>query len=448
MKFRFLSILLTISLIETVTIVPCFDKAETYAGAHVINIEMLKQNSHLKKVDVTYINGESSTFMFQLESPQSNFVEFTKEENIINSAYQKSLLKLFPGQGIPVQTADVLDFSAVHLSSLEKYGRHIVHAPNRKERRISDILDLINASKAVNDHWEVKDLSSTGSIEKCLRCAHTLVAIPYFAKERWRSGESMLESRPSYLNATVYGLQRLGFKNIVVATINREDYDFVHKESGLKLLKTMLLSPPKAGKGSKKGSKMVPIYMLQELSKRLTKQEAWLQGMKALFYIEADTMLAGRGLDPLLAAVDRYPWLVLQPHRIMTFLPGHLAAIRPGRDNRGVELLGLLEGRRSSCCADLLNGTTRKHWRTVRKHPRHLFHILSLSPRSCLISYCSWFTPKRTYNTFSLCQLYWLRVTIRLVGAGSAHANCKAFENARDRSFPCSETEPRHMMFS
>ena len=45
--------------------------------------------------------------------------------------------------GFPIHTADVLDFSGIHLSSLERYANHVPANDDRKPRRIREIKSLV-----------------------------------------------------------------------------------------------------------------------------------------------------------------------------------------------------------------------------------------------------------------------------------------------------------------
>lgn len=278
-----------------------------------------------------------------------------------------------------MQSADLFDFAAVHLSSLEKYASHVPNNNNRKLRRIQEILTLVGP---VQNHFTLRNISRELSLSK-----KTLVVIPYFAQVKWRTGESFLESRPLYLNSTYWSL-RAQFENIVVGVQNQKDYDFITRDSGLRFYDVILMTI------NASGYTRLPVALIQHVQKcLLRKSHCPYSSFTYFFYSEADMVYNFRSFEKLVnytfQAVSKkqhsiktgkykklrsreLPPLILVPHRVMTYLPGHLNIVKKKQSYGKMDMLHSqspiesytevspqLSNQPYSCCMDLFNCTTR-----------------------------------------------------------------------------------------
>lgn len=176
------------------------------------------------------------------------------------------------------QNTKVLDFSAIHLSSFERYTDHLPRE-NKRQHKIDSVQKLLEPSVA-----KLIELSKKGLENRKFKQSfgeETLVMIPYFAQVQWRQAESILQNRPLYLNATYYSLiTHFPGKSIMVAVQNDIDYDFI-MTCGL-LLKAVV----KVTVGTS-GHTKLPVAMLQEVISRIEKKDVLMKDVKYVFYCEA-----------------------------------------------------------------------------------------------------------------------------------------------------------------
>ena len=296
-----------------------------------------------------------------------------------------------PGGGVPVHTSDVLDFAGIHLSSFERYYNHLnKKSINKRERKIQEIQVLLSPSIR-----KLQDMHVHGIEDKAFKNSYgqdTLVVIPYFAQKQWRTAESILQNRPLYLNATYFSLVS-HFSKFAIAVQNEEDKKFAEEESGLLLHAVLHL------KINARGYTKLPVAALQEVTRLALTGNKIMQNIKYIFYCEADMMYTMRSMNTLMHSLNHESF-VLFPHRLMTYLPGHLnhidkkielSNIKGGNESdldpyfsletsafmsfinksqqgeEATEKEGGMQGQKRegskySCCSDLLNCTTRSHW--------------------------------------------------------------------------------------
>ena len=285
-----------------------------------------------------------------------------------------------PGVGVPVHTSDVLDFAGIHLSSFERYYHHLMKDKDKRSRKIEQIQALLKPSVE-----RLQLLHASGMADMPFKNTYgeeTLVVIPYFAQKQWRTAESILQNRPLYLNATYYSLIS-HFSKFVVAVQNREDKNFIEKESGLLLHAILQL------KINAKGFTKLPVAALHEVTKLTMTGSKIMRNIKYVFYCEADMMYTMRRMSTLMRSMQNNEF-VLFPHRLMTYLPGHLDYMKKGIETNVIETndsdldpyflmengtfisiddkiqkMRSRKGSKYSCCSDLLNCTTRSHWQEL-----------------------------------------------------------------------------------
>ena len=278
------------------------------------------------------------------------------------------------GGGIPFHSADVLDFAGVHLSSFERYYSHL-RMPDKRRYKVEQIQNLLRP--AVEKLMKLSMYSPESTDFKRSFGERTLVVIPYFAQKQWRTAESILQNRPLYLNATYYSLLRY-FPHFVVAVQNDKDRDFV-ENSGLKFRGIRQLTI------NTKGFTKLPVAALQDVTNLIRINHEIIRGIRYIFYCEADMMytIKEHAMIKMMQSFSVNKNVVLFPHRLMTYLPGHLNEIRKSYSyiediNHHFNVAGSKRANESkignknireevsqSCCSDLLNCSTRSHWRDI-----------------------------------------------------------------------------------
>ena len=322
----------------------------------------------------TLVNGEFSSF---------GMIDWRKRAIYSGVKIGKRRRGDTPGGGIPVHTSDVLDFAGIHLSSFERYYHHLMKERDKRSKKIEEIQKLLAPSVEklrIMHEYGVEDEGFKSSYGK-----ETLVVIPYFAQKQWRTAESILQNRPLYLNATYFSLIS-HFSKIAIAVQNEEDKRFAEKECGLSLHAILHL------KINARGFTKLPVAALQEVARLAVAGDKLMEDINYVFYCEADMMYTMRKMSTLMRSLN-YEDFVLFPHRLMTYLPGHLkhinknfkassveendddldpyfsmdistftSSVKQSRDEANPQRQSVIRENKYSCCSDLLNCTTRSHW--------------------------------------------------------------------------------------
>jgi hypothetical protein len=336
---------------------------EIYSGSWLAAADLFVHNDRLLAQNLSYANGEMSTFLM---------IDWRKREKFSNIPVNKPIEKNeILGGGIPVHTSDVMDFAAMHLSSFERYSSHI-KGSNKDDQLVQQVLSLL--SPAINKLKETLIFGVDRSDFKRRIGAQTLVLIPYFAQVQWRTAESKLSNRPLYLNATYYSLKS-HFSRFIIAVQNDKDYNFV-ANSGLQVDNILRVE---VGDG---GHTKLPVAMLQHVIRGLRQGDEAYSNVKYVFYVEADMMFTLRFMSKVFNVFQYEKDLVVFPHRLMPYLPGYLESVK--KQPIGLELDPYFSGstverdkiiKKSptkripssySCCSDLLNCTTRSHWVSLK----------------------------------------------------------------------------------
>ena len=210
---------------------PCYNNGEVYASAWIARSDMVLGNQKIENANLSWVSGEISTmFMISFEV-QKNWreKESGSKKKDLNKQIQQGKAFLSDNGGLPIHSADVLDFAGVHLSSLERYANHVPSNDDRKPRRIREIQalvkpavtliskDAIEQQIAIKDGRTLKSLSAAGAVDLPFLKEigeKTLVIIPYFAQVNKK------EKIPSFLlymytRTFKYNPVRSGFKSFV-----------------------------------------------------------------------------------------------------------------------------------------------------------------------------------------------------------------------------------------
>jgi hypothetical protein len=365
-----LCVLLSELVVKGSLVVPCVDRNEAYAGAWVASVDLLVQNHFFNDSNsMPVVSGEMASY-FLLSNAMQETWDGIIHDGRSGAGFNK-LKTASQAGGLAVQSADVLDFCAIHLSSVEQSGTH--HGPagasmdDRKAKRTNELHALLKpAIKSLRD--ETTTSSSTKDATHQVR-SDTLVVIPYFAQKKWRMGESQLEHRPVYLQATYQSLvHHFGSSNIVVGVQNRADFEFVRSLglSGTMPLKDVLKLHQTSAhmKNHQRSHTRLPVALIAEVVGLIKNKSDHYKAYKYVFYSEADMVFNIQpGLSKLMALVDTAPSMVLFPHRLMSYLPSYLAHHNKAAPAPEDELAGARgASSRHRCCSDLLNCTTKSHW--------------------------------------------------------------------------------------
>ena len=261
----------------------CYDEGEAYSAAYLV------KTAYLLTKDLSVKFGEINTEL-------ATFIMI--ETDTYNKFDQKR------GKGKMFMSADVFDFSVIHLSAYERSMREVslndVDGPF--VRRLRDVGDLLmdrykrRQNVTSNDHR-----------------SRTLVVMPWFGSAHSEdAGHSTIDKRLTYLKASFYSIAAV-FPAVVIGVANEADRSRVLEEL-LPALDVLVI--PRAQEYPRE----LPLLIVKEVQRRLSeRQNGWNERFQYLFFTESDQLLMIRDAYKLFEQLESHPLDVIMPHRLIPY---------------------------------------------------------------------------------------------------------------------------------
>mmetsp|Transcript_26637 Transcript_26637/g.45030 ORF Transcript_26637/g.45030 Transcript_26637/m.45030 type:complete len:354 (-) Transcript_26637:523-1584(-) len=237
-----------------------------------------------------------------------------------------------PGWGMsPVQTIDLLDFSVLHLSTLERGQGHCIQPGIIRSQRFRE-KSLLNADAArmlqnlrhnfFNDREKkvtairkrALDLASGTSasalhhLEKAF--SRTLVVMPFLVTTSGESGTTVANKKIYFKLCfdSVYPV----FKNILGAVINKQDQKIL--KSARPFRDVMLFK-------ERNNDCELPLLALLAVKRMLKTDAQFAASFDYIYFTEGDQVLVGRQYPQIFSFLSNNPYAVLTPHRLVITPP-------------------------------------------------------------------------------------------------------------------------------
>jgi hypothetical protein len=281
--------------------------------------------------NLTWVNCEMASFIHMKESNN-----FYKNAN---------------GHGLIVQTLDVLDFSAIHLSAFErsskKYKHNLWKTKNDLKVEWTKIDPVIKAAKFLEN---LNNPNKSNSKITWSEEANRTVAIMPFLGGAMGAGHSELGNRFEYLKACFWSIYEF-IPNIVAGVSRQEDVDWAWKESGLPFYDILLLEGlPK--------SASLPVATTQQTKRKLQSGE-W--DFDYVFFTESDQIIISRILPTLHDHLKLYPRRMILPHRLMPYSDRVMIEVHKREIDKDMN-----KWMHQSCCLQRQNCVERKTWYSIK----------------------------------------------------------------------------------
>ena len=257
----------------------CFDEGESYAASFLTSIK------HFSSRDLTY-RGKISTELASFIVLETRHGWKRKSDAI----------------GQMVRTRDMMDFAVIHISTMERTHRMLA-------KSIQPInLKLKGIAKNQREYAMGQPYPATSNH------AETLVIMPFVGtRHSLDAGNSAVANRRLYLEVCFWNIIQI-YRNIVIGCCFLDDVEMIREELKLPAFEVLLLSEC-TGKPHE-----LPHALLRATQVRLKETSSkWKDQFKYIFYTESDQMLVSRELDELYKYVDKYPYRVLLPHRLIPY---------------------------------------------------------------------------------------------------------------------------------
>jgi len=298
----------------------CYDAGEAYGASYLISKEhLILQNTNYS---LNWVNCEMASFIMMHQR---------------NRALRKGT------PGTIIQSLDVLDFAAIHLSAYERvlrrYGRLV------KKQTFPGTVEVVRTVTQTMINRRDSGVYVDRSIPELNR---TLVVMPFLGTGMG-SGHSVLANRYEYLKACFWSIYP-EMPHIVVGVTSQADYDYCRHESGLPFYDVIY------NRNLPKGASN-PVSTVQQVKAR------FLNGtydFDYMFFTESDQVLVMREARQLYDILQNNPRYIIIPHRLMPY-PHVVVKMRLKRGL--VRTVDHDHGwRNMSCCMQRQNCRHRKDW--------------------------------------------------------------------------------------
>jgi len=300
--------------------------------------------------NLTWVNCEMASFIHMRES--KNFV--------VNPM----------GDGMIIQSLDVLDFSVIHLSAFErssKKHKHLLWKERKDLQTAWHNIDPVKETAKILDNLNNPKNPKSTKIVHSEEAKRTVVVMPFLGGAMG-AGHSELGNRFEYLKACFWSFYEF-VPNIVAGVTRQADVDWIMKESGMPFYDVILLEnlPKSAG---------LPVGTTQQVKQRLVSGQ-W--DFDYVFFTESDQILISRELQLMFNHLKKYPDRMLLPHRLMPYSDRAMKEVhkrnldaitkRPTGDalvdNQKGLAIGANDWQKQSCCMERQNCKERKTWKHV-----------------------------------------------------------------------------------
>lgn len=248
-----------------------------------------------------------------------------------------------------IQSLDVLDFSAIHLSAYERLTRRKHYKKFFKKKNSVNTVEVMEDSTISLK----KRISNNIHIETSPELKKTLAVMPFLGTGMG-SGHSILVNRYKYLHACFWSIYS-EIPNIVVGVSSQVDYDYCKNESGLPFYDVIL------NKDLPRGSSN-PVSTVQQVKKRFQSGE---YNFDYMFFTESDQILLMRKSAEMFKILKMHPRYVIIPHRLMPYPETILTKkLHKTWANQGLDPYHSWYN--MSCCLPRQNCRNRKGWKSIK----------------------------------------------------------------------------------
>ncbi len=301
--------------------------------------------------NLTWVNCEMASFIHMRES--KNF--------LINPK----------GDGMIIQSLDVLDFSVIHLSAFERSSKKHKDLLWTKPADLKSAwhnIDPVKKTANILDNLNNPKNPKAKKIVWTEEAKQTVVVMPFLGGAMG-AGHSELGNRFEYLKACFWSFYEF-CPNIVAGVARQEDVDWGMKESGLPFYDMILVEnlPKSAG---------LPVGLTQQIKKRLVSGE---YDFEYIFFTESDQILISRELPLMHDHLKKWPDRMILPHRLMPYSDRVIQEVHKrdisditkspqGKAAKEKVANGLAIGpndwMEQSCCMQRQNCVERKTWKPI-----------------------------------------------------------------------------------
>ena len=332
--------------------------------------------------NLTWVNCEMASFIHMRES-----------KNFFNNAM---------GEGMIMQSLDVLDFSVIHLSAFErssKKHKNLLWTKKEDLRTAWHNIDPVKNTARILDNMNNPKNPLHRNIIYSKEAMKTVVIMPFLGGAMG-AGHSELGNRFEYLKACFWSFYEF-IPNIVAGVTRKEDVDWCMKQSGMPFYDVILMENlPK--------SASLPVATTQQVKKRLV-SGVW--DFDYVFFTESDQILISRELQLMYDHLKKYPDRMMLPHRLMPYSDRVVKEVHKrninditGTPSTFIQMeiskgyaVGPNDWMTQSCCLERQNCVDRKSWKSIS------------APEVPIINYHGLFVPLGNVNflaeSYRYCKL-------------------------------------------
>ena len=320
------------------------------------NLKIHLCNSVFEAYSASYLT--TRKHMLEVESEGYNLTWVNCEmASFIHMKDSRNFLKNPDGKGMIMQSLDVLDFSAIHLSAFERSSKKHKHSLWTSRADLKTAWHNIDPVKHAGIELEKINNPKKNGGRKIVyseEAKRTVVVMPFLGGAMG-AGHSELGNRFEYLKACFWSFHEF-VPNIAMGVTRQEDVDWAMNESGLPFYDIILHETlPK--------SASLPVATTQQVKKRLI-SGAW--DFDYVFFTESDQILISRSLQMMYDHLKIYPSRMMLPHRLMPYSNRVIQEVH----NRTVDIMEGHVNRndwmKQSCCMPRQNCGERKSWRSIK----------------------------------------------------------------------------------
>jgi hypothetical protein len=334
-------------------------KGEVFSGAFMTHINHVLENKALDPYNSSTQQGRRMIERLYCEDATYFFCHKMLHHKLRNYVWGD----------IPGQTLDVLDFSVLHLSTIErqlfsrKLNIKMTEKDSELKRTLKSLGEVYNAQNAtqqrlrmIGTQKDAENPTQASDVSVQNKLDRTVVVIPFIMRHAG-SGNSRVRYRHDYLHLTFWSLYPY-FKHIVAVVKYPEDFAYAKNESGLPFYDVMMISH----NGERHCA--LPVLSIVEARSRV-RSGSWA-GFEYFYYTEGDQILIVRNVEKLYEWMSKSIYGIVSPHRLAIQSKPYLQSIK--RSLVSVETIMPDTIHSYACCLDTGYGQSRVHWKHISDH--------------------------------------------------------------------------------
>ena len=345
------------------------DMSRQHAAYEKENLKLHLCNAVFEAYSASYLTTKKHMMDVKSESynltwvncEMASFIHMRESRNFVSNAM---------GDGMIIQSLDVLDFSVIHLSAFErssKKHKHLLWKSRKDLQSAWHNIDPVKETSKILDNLNNPKNPKSTKIVHSEEAKKTVVVMPFLGGAMG-AGHSELGNRFDYLRACFWSFYEF-VPNIVAGVTRQADVDWIMKESGMPFYDVILLENlPK--------SASLPVATTQQVKQRLVSGK-W--DFDYVFFTESDQILISRELPLMYEHLKKYPDRMLLPHRLMPYSDRAIKEVHKRNidnitgkptgealvDNKKGLAIGPNDWQKQSCCMERQNCAERKTWKHI-----------------------------------------------------------------------------------